>query len=824
MSETPHAAPQNTVRETMTKPMVTTIQTAMARTLGCVGILCLNAFAMLAPAAAQTSSQTYDAFAPIDHLLPTPNAFRTAAGYPGPSYWQQRADYDIAVTLDDDARLLNGELTLTYTNNSPDTLDFIWVHLDQNSFADDGHFQAIQTTDFFTRRGQGMVGDDLPIHELKRQHSFADNQYGMTVSAVTGPNGASLDHIINGTLMRVALPSPIATGDTTAITIAWSHPLLDTVAIGSRSGWEELEDGTLIVGAALWFPRVAAYTDYEGWHVDQFLGAGEFTLEFGDYTVAITVPDNHIVAATGSLANATNVLTPAQITRFEQAATADRPVLVVTKDEADRNRRARGRGTKTWIFEAENVRDFAWASSPSFMWDALGVAQDIEDFDAPETVMAMSFFPDEGDPLWGLYATEAIAHTLEVYSAFTFPYPYPTAQAVNGPKTVGMEYPMISFDGVRPENVIVNGERTYSAGAKYGLIGLIIHETGHFYFPMVVNSAERRWMWMDEGLNTFLESIANMTFETGFPDSVRNRSGLNARFKSDVRPLMTTADSQTGVTRGNAYIKTTTSLHILRELVLGRENFDRAFKAYARAWMFKRAEPGDFFRAMETEAGEDLDWFWRQWFYTTQYVDVSIDDVTQFQIAIGDPRVEQPLARQAAEDNTLYLSFEDRNDAEGIIARADRRPHLQDFYTQNDRYTVSPAAIEKFEKRMDGLSDLDRAAMERAAEEGKYIHQVTFTNLGGAITPLPLTFTFADGTTTSEVVSVYVWRREDTTVSKLFIHDQPLVSVQFDPEHMTADADTSNNIFPRPIRAERLTVNIPSGGRTNLMKEMAEAE
>ncbi len=792
-----------------------------ANSLGVSMSAALSAASVLAAGAL---AQHEDPFAPLEDVWPAPDAHRTAAGKPGPDYWQQRADYDIAVSLDAQDRVLNGELTLSYTNNSPHTLDYIWVHLDQNSFADDGHFQSIQTTDFFTRRGQGMTSDGkLPMHQLRRQQDFADNSYGMTVTSVTEGDGDELETAINGTLMRVSLAEPLETGDDTEVTIAWTHPLLDTVAIGSRSGWEELDDGTLIIGAAQWFPRVAAYTDYQGWHVDQFLGTGEFTLEFGDYRVAITVPDNHIVAATGALANPDSVLSSEQYDRYEDGRAADEPVLVVTADEADRNRRARGRQTKTWEFEAENVRDFAWASSPSFMWDVMGVAQETEGMDAPERVLAMSFYPDEGNPIWGQYATEAIAHTLEVFSAFTFPYPYPTAQAVNGPRTVGMEYPMISFDGVRPENEMVDGERTYSAGAKYGLIGLIIHETGHFYFPMIVNSAERRWMWMDEGLNSYLESIANMTFEDGFPESARNRAGIAARFKADTRPLMTLADNMSGVTRGNSYVKTTTALHVLRELVLGRETFDRAFKSYARSWMFKRAEPADFFRAMETEAGEDLDWFWRAWFYTTDHVDIAIDDVRRFRISIGDPEVEKPLEREAARENRLYLTFEERNADEGIVPRAERRPQLQDFYTDNDAYTVSPAAVERHQDFLEGLDNDSREALLRARDEGKYIHQVTFTNVGGIPSELPLEFTFEDGSTERASVSAYVWRRTGDTIEKLFIHDQPVVSVLFDPDHLTADANVENNVFPPRIRDERLEVATGRGGGDNLMREVMEA-
>lgn len=762
-----------------------------------------------------------DPFADLDAHWPAPSAQRTAAGYPGADYWQQRADYDIDVSLDAETLVLTGSLTFTYTNNSPDTLAFLWVHLEQNRFADKGNFPAVATTEFITRRG-GISNDaDLPLSELQRTQIFADNDYGKTVARVYQPDGADLDYLINGTLMKVDLPEPLAPGGQTAVSIDWSHPLVPSLPMGARSGFEQLEDGAVIVGAAQWFPRVAAYTDYHGWHVDQFFGSGEFTVEFGDYRVAITVPDSHVVAATGEIANADVVLTDTQRARLDEARTAERPVRIITTEEAAKARSAVDRGATTWVFEAKDVRDFAWASSPAFIWDAMGVTQDTEGGDAPETIMAMSFYPDEGDPLWGDYATEAVAHTLEVFTRFTFPYPYPTAQAVNGPIASGMEYPMISFNGPRPENVEVDGARTYSRSLKYRVIGIIVHETGHFYFPMVVNSDERRWMWMDEGLNTFLEAVANLTFETGFPDTLRSRNTIGRLMKRDTRPLMTHADGL--VVRANAYVKVATALFVLREAVLGRETFDRAFKEYARAWAFKRPEPADFFRIMETAAGEDLDWFWRAWFYTTDHVDIAVTGLERRTISIGDPDVDQPLARAQAEAAQFYADFEARNAADGLTPRAETRPFLVDVYTENDAFTVTGKDRQDFENTLDKLAPDARQALERAAAEGAIFHLVSFENVGGVPTPMPLVFTYEDGATEEITVPAQVWRRDDDgKISKFFVRDKPIASVTFDPFNNTADLDTANNTFPPKVRDVRMGVNTGRSDPRNMMRELLQ--
>lgn len=765
-----------------------------------------------------------DIFRDLDDLLPSPSEYRTASGRPGAAYWQQQADYKIDARLDAEARRIHGSLTLTYTNNSPDTLDSLWIHLDQNRFAPGGHFQSIATNAFLTPRG-GMPekSPSLPIDELQRQQLFADRDYGMEITRLSDQAGRPVAFEVLGTLSRVELGQPIRPGQSARLNIEWTSELVEARPFSARSGYETLKDGTLIVGAAEWFPRVAAYTDVRGWHVEQYLGGGEFALEFGTYDVAVTVPENFTVAATGALVNASSVLTAEQRLRYADAATAERPIKVVTTAEAAAARAATPSGSRTWRFKADDVRDFAWAASPAFIWDAMGVRQ--EDADRP-TVMAMSFYPDEGDPLWGHYATEAIAHALETYSRFTFPYPYPTAQAVNGPISSGMEYPMISFNGPRPENAVVGGERTYSRHMKHRIIGIIIHETGHFYFPMIVNTDERRWVWMDEGLTSFLELISNLTFKEGFDEAARTRDGVIPNILADLhRPLMSTPDS--AIVRRNAYDKTAMALFVLRETVLGRETFDRAFKSYANAWKFKRPEPADFFRIMEKEGGQDLDWFWRAWFFSTDHVDVAIENVTNYRLNLGDPKTEALVARKKRQEQLLFPRFEERNRVEGGVPRDERRTHLQDFYSTADVFEPSPKQHDTYERRLSEMDASARAAILREAQAQEsgadsFYTIVRFRNVGGVPTPLPLKLTFEDGSIERLSLPADIWRRSTGTIEKTLVRPKPVVQVEFDPDRETLDTELSNNRFPQAIIEAFLPLSIDEDEQVNQMKEAFE--
>ncbi|MEO1535148.1 MAG: M1 family metallopeptidase, partial [Planctomycetota bacterium] len=588
---------------------------------------------LLAAASTASAQQPYenpkypqaDKFRQLDELLPTPNVYRTASGAPGPEYWQQQADYVIEVELDDVNQRLTGYETITYTNNSPDTLNYLWVQLDQNRFRPD-------SDDMLTRTTGGL--DRLSFSQLDSMLYRMGFEGGYDISEVSYANGRPLKHTIVRTMMRVEPDKALEPGDTFSFNIGWSNNIIDADRVRSRGGYEYFpEDDNYIYEIAQWFPRMAAYTDYAGWQHKQFLGNGEFTLEFGDYDVSITAPDDHVVASTGVLQNPRDVMTREQRQRFERAKNATEPVFIVTPDEAVANQQGAPAGTKTWRFVAEDVRDFAWASSRKFIWDALG-----HDVNGNET-MAMSFYPIEGEPLWSRYSTHTIVHTLNVYSRYSFDYPYPVAISVNGP-VGGMEYPMICFNGPRPET-----DGTYTQRTKYGLIGVIIHEVGHFYFPMIVNSDERQWTWMDEGVNTFLQFLTEQEWEDNYPSRRGEPQDITGYMASQRQvPIMTNSESiqQFGA---NAYAKPATALNILRESVMGREAFDYAFKTYAERWKFKRPEPADLFRTMEDASGVDLDWFWRAWFYTTDHSDLAILGATRYTIDTRDPNVEKGRRR-----------------------------------------------------------------------------------------------------------------------------------------------------------------------------------
>ncbi|MFM7515960.1 MAG: M1 family metallopeptidase, partial [Pirellula sp.] len=556
-----------------------------------------------------------DKFRQLEEILPTPNSYRSASGEPGPDYWQQRVDYTIDVRLDETDNSIHGSETIRYRNQSPHTLRYLWVQLDPNIFAPDSDANR-------TRSGRIGFGNRASMGELdsilERTQRFDGR---CMIESVTDSLGKGLDTFTVDTMMRIDLPEPLLSGQEFSLKIQWSYLINNSKLIGGRTGYEPFEkDGNSIYEIAQWFPRLAAFTDVTGWQHKQYLGQGEFTLEFGDYLVRITAPADHIVAATGELQNPNEVLSEAQRERLEQARTAERPVLIVTPEEAKENEKEKSDQLKTWIFRAEAVRDFAFATSRKFIWDAQG--HRVND----NFVMAMSYYPNEGNPLWSKYSTHAIIHTLNVYSRYTFDYPYPVAISVNGP-VGGMEYPMICFNGPRPRE-----DGTYSASTKYDLITVIIHEVGHNYFPMIVNSDERQWSWMDEGLNTFLQYLAEQEWEQDYP-SQRGEPELIVPYMQSTNqvPIMTNSDSimQFGP---NAYSKPATALNILRETILGRELFDFAFKEYARRWKFKRPMPADFFRTMEDATARDLDWFWRGWFYTTDHVDIALDKIDMYMV------------------------------------------------------------------------------------------------------------------------------------------------------------------------------------------------
>ena len=720
-----------------------------------------------------------DKFRQLDELLPTPNTYRTASGAPGHQYWQQEVDYEINITLDDKTQRLKGSETLDYTNNSPDTLRYLWIQLDQNRMK---------------RGADAKLTNTAPNKKItyKGLRSITENDAfdgGYEITKVADSSNKPLKHVINGTMMRIDLPKPLKPGKTVELNIDWQYQLHEQKVLGGRSGWEYFKkDDNYLYELAQWFPRAAAYYDVMGWQNKQFLGRGEFTLEFGDYDVKITVPADHVVAATGVLQNPKQVLTKTQRQRLEQAETAKKPVLVITPEEALANEKSRSDKTKTWHFKAENVRDFAWASSRKFIWDAQGYKEGGTD------TMAMSFYPNEGNPLWGRYSTEAIIHTMEQYNKYTFDYPYPVSISVNGP-VGGMEYPMITFNGPRPTLNEETGEKTYSRRTKYGLIGVIIHEVGHNYFPMIVNSDERQWTWMDEGLNTFLQFVAEQAWEENYPSRRGHAAGMISYMKSSNQvPIMTNSESilQFG---NNAYGKPAVALNILRESIMGRELFDFAFREYAQRWKFKRPTPADFFRTMEDASGIDLDWFWRGWFYTTDHVDIAIENVYLYRPNSKNPDIEEAWERARYNEQPTFIS-DIRN--EGNWRRTHDKPELLDFYNEHDKFTATNAARNKYNKMH---SKLEQWEKDLLASESKF-YIIDFANKGGLVMPILLDITYVDDSTEHVRIPAEIWRRTPEKVSKLLIRDKEIKSIALDPNWETADVDVNNNYWPaRPIQS-----------------------
>lgn len=771
-------------------------------------VMALTAGAVTAQPVVQSKGNYIDKFRQLDESLPTANSYRNAAGQPGHAYWQQQVDYDIQVTLDEANRRLSGSETVRYENNSPDTLSYLWLQLDQNIFRPDS--RASMSTDFSRSGGRSLPVESgarseparMSLSELRRMQFIEDTPMGYDLESVTDLAGNELSYTVVGTLMRLDLPTPLRSGEEVTFQIDFSYNIPEEDAVSARSGYEhfpddEREGGNDIFVIAQWFPRLAAYTDYEGWTNKEFLGSGEFTLEFGDYDVEITVPADHIVSGTGVLQNPDAVLTATQQQRLETARDADRPVYIVTPEEALDNESEGTDDTKTWRFEADNVRDFAWASSRKFIWDAKGFEQDSEDV---PFVMAMSFFPKEGDPLWSDYSTEVVIHTMEVYNRFAFDYPYPVAQSVNGP-VGGMEYPMITFNGPRT-TLQDDGSRTYSLSEKQFLIGVVIHEIGHIYFPMTVNSDERQWTWMDEGLNSFLDAVAGLEWDPDIPWGNEPRNIVPYMVSSDQQPIMTQSDSVTSL-GPNAYTKPATALRILRETVMGRELFDFAFRQYAERWKFKRPTPADFFRTMEDASGIDLDWFWRGWFYTTDHVDIALDQVYEMRLDTHDPDIDLSRQREA-EANKPASTAAVRNREEGMRPWVERNPDVSDFYDENDIYTVTNKERNDYQSFLNSLEPWEKATLERALEEDRHYYVLSFSNQGGLVMPLPLQLTYEDGSTERIDIPAEIWRRNAHEVSKLIVSDKALEEVVLDPEWELADADIHNNYYPRRIIPSRV--------------------
>ncbi|MDG2486240.1 MAG: M1 family metallopeptidase [Roseibacillus sp.] len=754
----------------------------------------LTALLSLMGAAHPGGHYAKDPFRQIDEVLPDPNEIRAANGAPGPEYWQQRADYKIKVVLDDEEQRISGSETITYTNNSSIALTYLWVQLDQNRFEQQalGH-QAMEAPDF----------DSIGFRTLRGELSREDFEGGYQIKSVHDGSRQPLIYSIIDTMMRVEVS--VKPGATTTFGIDWEHNIVNAKAIRARGGYEYFkDDDNYIYTIAQWYPRIAAFTDVNGWQNKQFLGRGEFALEFGDYEVSLTVPADHIVAATGTLANPGEVLSNVQQERLKQAEGSDEPTYVVTPAEAKENEKSKAEGSKTWVFRAENVRDFAWASSRKFVWDAAHVKVGSR----ADRVWAMSFFPNEGDPLWSKYSTHSVIHALQVFSKHTFDYPYPVAISVHGP-VFGMEYPMICFNGPRPED-----DGTYSRRTKYALISVVIHEVGHNWFPMIVNSDERQWTWMDEGLTTFCQFLAEREWEEKYP----SRRGMPPSIASymnrdDEMPIMTNSESLRYF-GSNAYAKPAVALNILRESVLGRENFDYAFKEYANRWKFKRPTPADFFRTMEDASGVDLDWFWTGWFYTTEHVDLAIKGVKLYQMDTKDPDIEKTREKAEREEEDAKLLTNQRNI--GIKRYTDRYPDLLDFYNVNGEYDVTKKDRDDFQDFLKKLEEHEREILE----ENRYFYQVDLTNEGGLVMPVVLKVLYDDGEAKIMRLPAELWKRNSRETSKLLVSNKKVVSIELDPNLEIADSDRTNNEWP--AQPEELRFTLEKDEKKNLMQRLRE--
>ena len=709
-------------------------------------------------------------FEQLGTMLPTPNAYRTASGAPGIDYWQQRADYKIDVTIDDENQMLYGEEVITYFNNSPDVLRYLWVQLDQNVRANDSN------TPLVTPSTMSNSYSGKRLQSLTNSFTNAKGEKyngGYEISYVKDLNNKNLNYSIVSTMMRIDLEKPMSTGDSYTFKIKWSYEINDRMKLGGRGGYEYFpKDGNFSYTIAQWFPRMAVYDDKEGWQNKQFLGRGEFALAFGDYELNITVPADFVVAATGSLQNPEEVLTKKELERYEKAKqTFDKPVIITTQEEAIKkeNNPIKNK-TKTWRYKAEMVRDVAFAASRKFIWDAMAVKLD------NYTPLAMSYYSKEGNPLWEKESTKAVAYTLKTYSKHTIEYPYPVAISVHA-ASIGMEYPMICFNFGRP-----NEDGTYSDATKWRMISVIIHEVGHFFIPMIINSDERQWTWMDEGLNTFVQSLTQKEYYKDMPLRRGTAESIVDYMRSPkdmLRPIMTNSEQIASREFGaNAYGKPASALSVLRETIMGPELFDYAFKEYSRRWAFKHPDPADFFRTMEDASAIDLDWFWRGWFYSTDNVDVSVEGVKWFKMK----NVDKPFENKAKVEN---------KEIKGKKNQSDDPKYAMPF--EPSEFYFSSTNKNEYREFMNQVDD-DKIKMQNS---NKNFYEVTFENKGGLVTPLIIEWTYEDGSIEIEKLPAEIWRLNETVVSKVFVKDKIVKNIKLDPNKETADVNMDDNNFPR---------------------------
>jgi hypothetical protein len=701
-------------------------------------------------------------FEQLGTIINDPNMYRSASGAPGPNYWQQKADYVIHVELDDAKQKIVGSETITYTNNSPDPLRYLWLQLDENEHAANAENKSFDGS---------KLGPRVSERQLSSLTEKVDKDYGVNIVKVTDGSGKALPYTINYTMMRIDLPVALKPGSKFVFNVDWDINLTDRMKAGGRGGYEYFtQDDNYLYTITQWFPRMAVYSDFQGWQHKQFTGRGEFALAFGDYRVNITVPADHVVGATGVCLNYDKVLSAEQLKRWKAAQNeVKEPIEIVSKAEMQAAIKGKASGKKTWIYEAKNVRDFAFVSSRRLVWDAMKTGG-IEGM-AP---MAMSYYGPEAYGLYRKYSTKVVAHTLRTYSKYTIPYPYPVAISVEAAN--GMEYPMICFNYGRTE-----ADGTYSEATKYGMIGVIIHEVGHNFFPMIVNSDERQWTWMDEGLNTFVQYLTEQEWEPNYP-SKRGPAFMITDYmklpKEQLEPIMTNSENIV-MFGANAYAKPATALNILRETVMGRELFDFAFKEYAMRWAFKHPTPTDFFRTMEDASAVDLDWFWRGWFYDIEPVDISIANVKHL---MADDKNPERIAQEKAQDFNRNLNdiSRVRNREAGIKYAVETDTSLLDFYNKWDRFAVS---------------EEDKAASEKL--EPYHFYEIQFENLGGLVMPLIIEWEYMDGSKELEKISAYIWRLNEKEVTKVFAKSKEVKTIRLDPYRETADIDEENNVWPR---------------------------
>jgi hypothetical protein len=722
-------------------------------------------------------------FEQLGTILPTPNEYRTASGAPGPKYWQQRCDYDIICELDEENRRLRGKETIKYFNNSPDVLTYLWLQLDENQHSNENN-SGYQSSNFLPGK--------LSVRDLENMRGIKDKNYGVNIEKITDSSGKPLKYTINKTMMRIDLPQPLKPGRRFTFKVDWNYFIADRMRYGGRGGYEHFpDDGNDIFTMTQWYPRLCVYSDFQGWQNKQFAGSGEFALTFGNFRVSMTVPADHIVMSTGQCQNYSEVLSPAELSRWKKAQQATEVTEIVTLAEATAREKSKIKKKKTWIFNADMVRDFAWGSSRKFVWDAMPAWVE------GKKVMCMSAYGKEAYNLYRRYSTKAVAHTIKTYSKFTVPYPYPVAQSIEASN--GMEYPMICFNFGRCEK-----DGTYSEGTKNGMIGVIIHEVGHNFFPMIINSDERQWTWMDEGLNTFVEYLSEELWDNKFPVG-RGPAYKIVDYmklpKDQLEPIMTNSENiiQFGP---NAYSKPATGLNMLRETIMGRELFDFSFREYARRWAFRHPTPADFFRTMEDASGEDLDWFWRGWFYNTDPVDISLDSVRwailnmETDSSEREPRqIRQNVAKPILNSYDDISKIRNRKDS-SIRFLTDTDTSLQDFYWRYARGLArvdsTPFLISTAPRNEEPLT----AEETKSYSESVYMYELTFSNKGGLVMPIIIEWTYVDGSKETDRIPVYVWRKNENKVTKAFAKAKEVKSVKLDPMRETADINENNNNWP----------------------------